>query len=159
MGDRQALVEAPRVLFSVPVQVAFQHVDAAGIVFFARVFEYVHDAYVAWLAQVGCPLPQWLSEGSVIAPLTHAEADYLAPLRFGDTGEVQLVAVEAEGSRMTLGWRIAAGNPETVCVVGRTVHVCVDRATFRRAPLPAPLADAVRVLGEPSPRGGTAGVP
>ena len=31
----------------------FQDVDAAGIVFFARIFDYFHDAYVAFFAAHG----------------------------------------------------------------------------------------------------------
>ena len=125
-----------------PGVVRFQDVDAAGIVFYARVFDYFHDAYVAFLRARGAPLERALQDRSWVAPLRHAEAEYLRPLRFGDAFTVTLVRVEVEETEFHIGYRIDA-NGEASCL-GRTRHVSVDPVTFRRSPLPPTLRKALQ---------------
>lgn len=121
--------------------VRFQDVDAAGIMFYARTFDYFHDAYVGFLRARGAPLERALRDGSWVAPLTRAEAEYLRPLRFGDEIEVSIVGVELEETQYRVSYRIdLAGEP---AAVGRTRHVSVDPATFRRAGVPDVLLRAL----------------
>jgi 1,4-dihydroxy-2-naphthoyl-CoA hydrolase len=121
--------------------VRFQDVDAAGIVFYARVFDYFHDAYISFLRARGVPLEAALSDGSWVAPLRRAEADYRRPLRFGDEITVAIVGLDLEETEYRVAYRIesAAG----VACAGATVHVTVDPATFRRAPMPDRLRRAL----------------
>jgi 1,4-dihydroxy-2-naphthoyl-CoA hydrolase len=121
--------------------VAFQDVDAAGIVFYARVFDYFHDAYVSFLRARGVPLETALRDGSWVAPLRRAEADYRRPLRFGAAITVALVRLELEETEYRIGYRI--DTADGVACEGETVHVSVDPATFRRAPIPAFLRRAL----------------
>jgi 1,4-dihydroxy-2-naphthoyl-CoA hydrolase len=123
--------------------VAFQDVDAAGIVFYARVFDYFHDAYVAFLRARGAPLELALQDGSWVAPLRRAEADYRRPLRFGDEIGVTIAGLELTDTEFRIRYAIetAAG----VACEGETVHVSVDPVTFRRAPIPAALRQALTV--------------
>lgn len=141
---RRGLVQAP-VLFRHPMVVAFQDVDAAGIVFFARIFRYLHDGYAAFLAAHGFPLHVAFAQGTFTAPLVHAEADFLAPMRFGDEVDVCLVAVEVVGSRVSFGFRIEGAG--LVRAVGKTVHMFVDRDSFERAPIPGELARVLERIG------------
>lgn len=121
--------------------VRFQEVDAAGIVFHARIFDYFHDAYVGLLRDRGAPLERALRTGEWVAPLTRAEAEYLRPLRFGDEIEVVIVAVEVAETEYFVSYRIDLDG-EAACV-GRTRHVSVDPETFRRAAVPEVLRRAL----------------
>lgn len=141
--SRAGLTAAPA-LFRHPMAVAFQDVDAAGIVFFARIFRYFHDGYTAFLGAHGFPLHTAFTEGTFTAPLVHAEADFLAPMRFGDEVDVCLVAVELVGSRVSFGFRIEGAGAARA--VGKTVHMFVDRDTFQRAPVPEGLAAVLEHL-------------
>ncbi|MDM7914542.1 MAG: hypothetical protein QUU85_04650 [Candidatus Eisenbacteria bacterium] len=47
-------------------RVRFHEADPAGIVFFARVFRYAHDAYEAWLRSIGLPLDLPIEDLSLI---------------------------------------------------------------------------------------------
>lgn len=121
--------------------VRFQEVDAAGILFYGRIFDYFHDAYVAFLREGGAPLEGALEDGSWVAPLNRAEAEYLRPLRFGEEIEVVIAGVEIEETEYTVDYRVERGGE--VAAVGRTRHVSVDPATFRRAPVPEILRRAL----------------
>jgi 1,4-dihydroxy-2-naphthoyl-CoA hydrolase len=121
--------------------VAFQDVDAAGIVFYARVFDYFHDAYVDLLRVRGAPLEAALRDGAWVAPLTRAEAEYLRPLRFGDEIDVVVAALDLGETEYGLEYRIE--HQGRVAAVGRTLHVSVDPETFRRAAVPEVLRRAL----------------
>jgi YbgC/YbaW family acyl-CoA thioester hydrolase len=125
-------------LFRQHRQVRFQDIDAAGILFFARVFEYFHDAFAALLAARGVDLPKVIREESWGAPLGHAEADFKAPMRFGDAVTVEVERGEVGTTSLTVLFRIvAAADPSKVLCTGKAVHVFVDRETFRSVPVPA----------------------
>jgi 1,4-dihydroxy-2-naphthoyl-CoA hydrolase len=120
-------------------EIRFQDIDAAGIIFYPRVLELFHDAYVAFLEFAGCPLPQVLRAGSWLAPVRHAEADYFKPLRFGDPVSLEICRAHLAETEATLGYRIARsseGAGDEVCAVGQVVHTFVDRATFKRTAIP-----------------------
>lgn len=129
--------------------VAFQEVDAAGIVFYARIFDYFHDVYVAFLRRRGAPLEDALRDGSWVAPLRRAEADYLRPLRFGDQVQVSVVRVDVEDSEYRVGYRVESSAG--VACTGESVHVSVDPEAFRRCRIPDVLRRALE--GTPSSSG------
>jgi 1,4-dihydroxy-2-naphthoyl-CoA hydrolase len=126
--------------------IRFQDADAAGIIFYPRVLEMFHDVYVAFLAFAGAPLPEVLRTGTWIAPVRHAEADYFKPLRFGDPVVVEICRAHLSETEATLGYRIARSENGEVCVVGQVVHTFVDRATFKRTPIPEPVRLALQHL-------------
>lgn len=116
--------------------VRFQDVDAAGIVFFARLFEYFHDAYVGALARGGVDLAAELARGAFGLPLAHAEADFLGPMRFGDPLRVAVLGARLGDTSACVGHRIASPDGRPLAL-GQTVHVAIDRGTFRPMALPA----------------------
>lgn len=144
----QADLLAPRpVAFQQQTLVRFQDVDAAGVVFFPTLLAYMHDAYVAFLKAYGCDLPRVLAQKEWAAPLKHAQADFLSPLRFGDAVDVALVLGVCGQTSIQLGFRLAVAGE--AAAVGQTVHVFVDPHGFRPIPVPAAIARAVQTLGAP----------
>src|SRR5438105_9843348 len=99
--NRDAFKQRPAHAFAETRQIRFQDVDAAGIIFYSRLFELCHDLWARFLAASGCPLPQLLADRSLVLPIRHAEADYFRPLRFGDDIEVALIATHLEESEVT----------------------------------------------------------
>ncbi len=130
--------------------VRFQDIDAAGIIFYARAFDLCHDVYVEFLAEAGLPLHESLA-GPFIAPIRHAEADYLRPLRFGDRVEVALVLAQLgpvmPATEVTFGFRIAKLPAREPAILVQSVHTFVTRARFERAEVPAPLVRALDAAG------------
>lgn len=143
--DRHELKEASSPLFEYSVRARFQDVDAAGIVFFARFFEYVHEAYESFLHAHGFPLDVVLKEGKWAAPLRHAEADYRAPVRHGEQLFVQLVLAYVLESEITLGFRVVRGDSK-VCATVQTVHTFVSPRDFQWCPVPSGLVSALQPI-------------
>jgi 1,4-dihydroxy-2-naphthoyl-CoA hydrolase len=119
--------------------VRFQDVDAAGVVFYPRILEYFHDAYVDFLRAAGHPLEEALKSRAWAAPIQWADAHFLKPMRFGDAVETAIVLAQVAGSELQLGFRTSLpdGKP---AAIGATRAVFVDLATFRRTEAPPELA-------------------
>ena len=122
------------------VTVRLHHTDAAGVLFYGRLFELVQEALEEALAAGGLPLGELLLDGGLCLPVVHAEADYAAPVRVGDRLEVRL-AFEAGDRSLRVGAEFADATGRQVAST-RVVHAAVDRATGRAVPLP----DALRAL-------------
>jgi len=144
--SKDDLVERSERAFAHEREVRFQDVDAAGIVFYVRIFDYFHDVWADFLKASGEPLHRALQDARWGAPLRHAEADYFKPLRFGDPIEVAIVRAHAEPTEVTIGYRIGRPDGETVAV-GQTVHTFIDPGLFRRATMPEPLREAFSRIG------------
>ena len=134
--DSHWLSQKPSGSFSVQRDVRLQEVDAAGIVFFARMFEYVSDTFVAFCRHHDVPLAEALRLRRWGAPLRHVEADYLNPLRFGDRLDIALVGAHIESTQVMLGYRLALLPNDVVATLVQTLHVFVDGQTFERREIP-----------------------
>lgn len=129
LPTRDEILGAVTPVLSQARSVRFQEVDAAGTIFFPRVLEYFGDAYQALLVKAGIDLSAVLVEQVWAAPLVHAEADFLGPLRFGDAVTVEIAVARLGRTSVTLGHRVIAEGG-TAKAVGVTVHVFVDGKTF-----------------------------
>ena len=87
-----------------------------------------------------------VEHGAVIGLVVETQCNYFAPLAFPQPVEAGLRVARIGGSsvRYEVGL-FAAGAPESAAA-GHFVHVYVDRATRRPAPLPAALLAALQPL-------------
>ncbi len=129
-------------IFRYRFKARFQDIDAAGILFFGRNFDYFHDAYVAFLDSLGLPLDASLQTADFLLPLVHTNADFVQPMRFGERGEIELSLKRLGASSYTIGYVLKAADDTTI-TRGETVHCCVRRANFESHPLPQELRDAL----------------
>ncbi len=148
--QKQVLTSVARSGFVRTRVVRFQDVDAAGIIFYPVVLEYCHDVYVEFLEAHDTSLHRVLEAGIWAAPIRHAEADYLKPLRFGQRIEVALCLAHLERSEVTLGYQVKLGENGDVAAVAQTVHTFVSLPTFVRTEIPAGLVTAFQSLAKPS---------
>jgi len=126
-----------------PMTVRVQDVDAAGTMFFAHVFEYCHDAYMAFLLDRDGVLNE---EGRIWGqPLLRVEAHFLKPLRFTDRFDVHMALAWVDGSCVTVGFRLLhAGR---VAAVAQLARVFIDLKTGKKMDVPARAAAALRSIG------------
>ncbi len=122
-------------MFSTTILVRFGDLDAAGIAYYPRLVDYLHESFEDFFAgHVGRPYPEVLREGLAF-PTVKVEMEFLHPVRHGDRVQIG-VAVEKVG-RSSVAIRYAGsveGRP--VFNAGNTV-VVVDSRTFRPVPVPA----------------------
>ena len=144
--NRDEIVSAERPLHAETRAVRFQDVDAAGTVFYPRFFEYFSDAYIAMLGKIGFDLAGQLATGGWNSPIVHAEADYLAPLVYGDVAVVEIARARPGRTSFALGYRVRKQDG-TIAAIGQVVYVAIDRTT--RAPIPLP-EDLRLKLSQPS---------
>ena len=129
-------------MFEYDATVRLRETDAGGVMFFARRFDLMHDAYEALMEARGLSVAQILAEGAYMLPVVHAECDYSAPLFTGDRVRVRLEVEELRTRRFTIRYEIE-GQGKAVGA-GKTVHVAVDMRAKRAIPLPTELRQALR---------------
>ena len=123
-------------------RVPLHDTDSAGVVFFAHVFRHAHDAFETFMGDIGFDLGGILHEGRYHLPLSHAEADYLLPIRHGDRVLVKLHVSNLSEASFALEYTFSDDEGNTLATA-RTVHVLVDRDAQGRPPLPDDLRAAL----------------
>ena len=125
--------------FTTQQQVRFGHVDPAGIAYYPRIFDYIHEAFEElWDAHVGVRYYHLLGNERVGFPLVHSEVDFRGPLRFGDRPIVRVTCFRL--GRSSLGLRYVYELNGSTCLEARMTTVCVDLESMR----PQPISDEFR---------------
>ena len=141
-------------MFSAARRVRFQDIDAAGILFFARAFEYFHDAYAALLEARSIDLPAIIRERRWGAPLAHAEADFKTPMRYGDRVVVAILRGVVGTTSLKVFYEVRAEDDATrVHCTGMTAHVFIDLASFATRGVPDEVRAVFESVGESGSRG------
>lgn len=140
-------------VFATPVR--FADVDHAGIVYFPRFFHLFHLAFEElWRARLGPrAYVELLDRDRVGFPAVRADCDFKAPLRFGDTAEIELSVARIGSRSITFHYRVFRGGdqPRTLCADGRVVCAVVDLANFVAIGVPERVAALLADLVEPTP--------
>ncbi|MBJ76202.1 MAG: thioesterase [Planctomycetes bacterium] len=117
------------------LQVRFGHVDPAGIVYFPRIYDYLHDVFEElWEKHVGQRYYHLLLEKKVGFPLVHSSVDFKSPLRFGDRPLVSVTCFKL--GRTSLGLRYVFRLGETLCLEAKQVTACIDVDTMKPVAIP-----------------------
>ena len=121
-------------VFDRPVR--FDEVDAARILFFARFFNYAHDAMEAFFGQLPGGYVRLINERKIGLPAVHVESDFISPLRYGDVARIEVNAVRV--GRSSCAFRHTMSRKDDGAQVAVVLHVCaaVELETMRAIPLP-----------------------
>lgn len=84
---------------------------------------YFEEARIAFITSIGLR-SLFTPERSTI--LAHAQVDYKAPARLGDTLAVEVRAGEVRNSSYELVYRITRGDDGALIATGKTVQVCYN---------------------------------
>lgn len=134
--------------FETEFQVRFGHVDPAGIVYFPRIFDYLHDVFEElWEHHVGQRYYHLLLERKLGFPLVHSDVRFDAPLRFGDRPRVLVTSFKVGRSSLGLLYRVFLA--EKLHVEARMTTVCVDVRTMESVPMPDDFRAKFEAIREP----------
>lgn len=126
-------------------KIKLHETDAAGILFFSRQFQIIHDAYEVVLEKIGFGFPELLNNQSFFLPIVHAESDYKKPVYVGDLLEIE-VRVKTLG-KTSFSFEYAISNHKKELVgTAVTVHVTIDKKTKAKIAIPDLMREKIEVL-------------
>ncbi|MDB9527355.1 acyl-CoA thioesterase [Oscillatoria sp. CS-180] len=126
--------------------ICFAETDAAGVVYFSRIFNFCHEAYEASLQQTGINVRTFFSRGETAVPITHTEADFHRPLLCGDGITIQLVPIQTALDSFDIRYTVLQETGKTAAIA-LTRHVCIETATRQRQPLTEELTQWLQQYG------------
>ncbi|WP_298616456.1 thioesterase family protein [uncultured Thermosynechococcus sp.] len=119
--------------------VHFADTDAAGVVYFANLLRFCHEAYEDALAQLGVDLRQFFSSKGLIVPITEAQVRFLKPLYCGDRLRVTIDPQRLDSSRFQLTYTLYDAEGSRVAIA-HTQHICLQLPERQRVAIPKPLS-------------------
>ena len=126
-------------IFRTTRTVRFSHCDPAGIIFYPRYFDLIHEAKEDWFKEaLDWPFAPMISEMKNGFPIARLEADFKGPSRIGDELTIALSAPHVGTSALHLHYAVTCGTEPRLDA--RTVVVHVNLETGR----PVPIGDALR---------------
>ena len=122
-------------MYTYKTRVFLHHTDAAGRLFFANQFYFMHEAKEKLLETLDLSIEKMLNDSELTYPLVHAEADYKAMLVAGDLITVNIGVEKIGETSVTFAYTIHKDDG-TLAGTGKTVSVCVNKKTNMKVPLP-----------------------
>jgi 1,4-dihydroxy-2-naphthoyl-CoA hydrolase len=121
--------------------VRFGETDAAGVVHFAHLLRWCHEAYEESLERFGVPaaavFPTPGNPPAVALPIVHCQADFLRPLVCGDPLAIRLEPRALDSCSFELRYSFHSG--EAAVATALTRHLAIEALSRRRCPLPEPI--------------------
>jgi 4-hydroxybenzoyl-CoA thioesterase len=124
-------------------RVHFEDIDAAGIVFFARYFNYAHDAMEHLFDALPGSYAALVMGRGIGFPTVHAEADFKAPIRYGDSARIVGHVTRIGETSCAMRFEFSRVSDGTPIATTSHVHVCSDLKTMTKLAFPD---DVRRVL-------------
>jgi len=139
-----------RKAFVTQLDVRFGDVDPAGIVYFPKIYDFIHQAFEAlWDIHVGKRYYHLVGEERLGFPLVHSEVSFLHPLRFGDRPLVRVQATKIGDSSLTLRYLFRVD--EVDCVDASMTVVCVELDGLKSMPIPPGYRERFEEILAPGP--------
>ncbi|MAB80414.1 MAG: hypothetical protein CMJ89_13760 [Planctomycetes bacterium] len=127
--------ETKRKAFVTQLDVRFGDVDPAGIVYFPKIYDFIHQAFEAlWDIHVGKRYYHLVGEDRMGFPLVHSEVSFRHPLRFGDRPLVRVTTRKLGDSSLTLHYDFSVDD--VLCVDALMTVVCVDLEDLQSLRIP-----------------------
>jgi YbgC/YbaW family acyl-CoA thioester hydrolase len=134
-------------MFSTSILVRFGDLDPAGIAYYPRLVNFLHEAFEDFFSgHVGRPYPEVFRDGLGF-PTVKVEMEFLSPVHYGDRVRVR-VTVEHIG-RTSVRIRYEGDVEGKSVFRARNTLVVVDMKTFRPTPLPSPFKERFEAAMEP----------
>lgn len=116
--------------FTAKRKINFYDCDAAGILFYARIYELCHSVYEEMIQSFKLEEDYWANEDYVV-PIIHSHATYKKPLLYNSSIEIELSVINLSTSAFKLYYMCRNDDGE-LCVEVETTHVFVDKKTWKK---------------------------
>lgn len=136
-------------MFSTSILVRFGDLDAAGIAYYPRLVNFLHEAFEDFFrGHVGRPYPEVFRDG-LGCPTVKLEMEFLSPVHYGEHVDVAVVVEHIGRSSVRIRYEGAVRG--TPVFRARNTVVVVDMKTFRSTPVPDWLKERLEAAMEPLP--------
>jgi 4-hydroxybenzoyl-CoA thioesterase len=122
--------------FRTQIEVRFGDIDHAGIVYYPQFFIYFHEAFEDFFNHNGFAYHRLLDQRKVGFPTVHIETDYKAPLRYGDSLDIELTVPKLSKRSAIFCYRGFRHQDGKVAVVANITCACVDLSHFKAIDVP-----------------------
>jgi 4-hydroxybenzoyl-CoA thioesterase len=133
-------------------RVRFDEIDAAGIVYFARFFTWCHDAIEAMLEAVDGGYVHLVNVRRLGFPAVHVEADYSAPLRFGEEVHIASTVERLGKTSIAIRFELTRASDHDHVATLRHVVAVTDLDAMRACPIPDDVRGALEAWMSASPQ-------
>lgn len=121
--------------FEARITVRFNHVDAAGIVFYPRYYEMLNEVVERWFEErLGLGFRDLHTVRGQGMPARRIEVDFLKASRLGDVLTFDLRVAALGGTSLDLEIRCSCGGETRIAA--RLLLVCVSLAPLAAIPIP-----------------------
>ena len=124
--------------FKVQYPIRFSHCDPAGIVYFPRFFDLLHDAMEDWFTNgLGERFSDLVMSKGMGTPTVSTHCDFISPARFGDVLTIELSILRLGTASVELLFQ--ASVQHRACFRCRHTICLFDRTTLKAVPIPEDL--------------------
>ncbi len=123
------------VVFEHPVR--FEEVDPAGIVFFARYFNWCHLAMEHFFDGVAGGYVDLITRRKIGFPTVHITADWKAPLRYGDVVQIATAVTKIGTTSFTFRYELTRKSDKVHVATVDHVVVASDLPTTTKIAIPS----------------------
>jgi 4-hydroxybenzoyl-CoA thioesterase len=124
-------------------KIRFDDVDGAGIVYYPRFLHLCHAAFEDFFDDVApFSYPALIRDRRLGFPTVHIEADYKAPLAYGDTAVVTVGVTRVGTSSIGTRYEIRRRRDSVLSFTADITAVLIDLDTGR----PVPLTDELKAV-------------
>ncbi|MEO6595785.1 MAG: thioesterase family protein [Planctomycetota bacterium] len=123
--------------FSTRLRYRFGDIDDAGIAYYPKLLHYFHCAFEDWWSDaLHRPYALLMHEDKLGLPAVKLEAEFFAPVRYGDEPTVHLGVLRVGTSSVEFGFWMTLGDEAKPVCRARVVTAAVDMVTMQKRPLP-----------------------
>ena len=123
--------------FSDQLVIRLSHTDAAGVLFYPKIFEIEQELFEKWLEAGGFCLRSMLDGSLAPTPIVHCEGNYKMPARVGDRLLAKISGVHVDRSSYTLAWTFSIDGK--MAMQAQVKRVAMNVATGVSVDLPEAL--------------------
>jgi acyl-CoA thioester hydrolase len=101
----------------VEIRIYYEDTDCGGVVYYANYLKYFERARTQYLEERGLSVAGLMNEGRVFV-VVHAEVEYRAPARYGETLKIETVIPEMSAASITFSHVVRERRSGRVVVEG-----------------------------------------
>lgn len=122
--------------FRTTIPVRFGDVDHAGIVYYPRFYIYFHEAFEDLFNEAGHSYVKMVDGDRIGFPTVHVETDFKAPLRYGDSLDLDLAVTKLGERSATMRYTGYRHRDGQLCVICEITMACIDLGAFKSRAIP-----------------------